>query len=94
MNKILITVAAFSLGITSCTKWDEVESPEGLQVSTDKLTYTAGDTVRFKFSGNADNIVFWSGKPGQKYELRNRTIVEGNTIDAQFQKLLAVWGSR
>jgi hypothetical protein len=85
MNKILITVAAFSLGITSCTKWNEVESPESFQVSTDKLTYTAGDTVRFKFSGNADNIVFWSGKPGQKYEHRNRTIVEGNTLTLNFK---------
>jgi hypothetical protein len=85
MNKILITIAAFSLAISSCTKWDEVESPDGFQVSTGQLTYAAGDTVRFKFSGNADNIVFWSGKPGQKYEYRDRTFVAGNTITLNFK---------
>lgn len=84
MNKIFITIAAFSLAISSCKKWDDLDSPN-FQVSTEKLTYAAGDTVRFQFSGNADNVVFWSGKPGQRYEFRNRTFVEGNTITLNFK---------
>lgn len=84
MNRIII-VTIFSLLISSCTKWDEVESSDNFQVSTDKLTYAVGDTVRFKFSGNAENIVFWSGMPGQKYEYRDRTVVEGNTLSLNFK---------
>jgi hypothetical protein len=85
MNKLLITVAVFSLSVASCTKWNEVGSPDDFQVSTDQLVYAAGDTIKFQFSGNADNIVFWSGMPGQQYEYRDRTFVTGNTISLNFK---------
>lgn len=86
MNKIFITIAAISsLLFSSCTKWEDLASPDDFQVITDKLTYAVGDSVVFRFSGDAENIVFWSGMPGQKYEYRERTFAEGNTLTLNFK---------
>lgn len=85
MKRITTTIiGAFVLLATSCTKWDHMDSPD-LQVITEKLTYAAGDTIKFRFSGYADNIVLWSGKPGEKYEFRNRTFMEGNMVTLNFK---------
>lgn len=85
MNKLLFTIALFVVVFSSCTKRDQVDAPNDFQVTTDKQTYAAGDTVKFIFSGNAENIVFWSGMPGQKYEYRNRTFAEGSTLTLNFK---------
>ncbi|MCH5598407.1 DUF5017 domain-containing protein [Niabella ginsengisoli] len=85
MNKILVVVTVLLLAFLSCTKSDDVLSPDDFQVSTEQHTYGVGDTIRFKFSGNAENIVFWSGMPGQKYEYHNRTVAEGNTLSLNFK---------
>jgi hypothetical protein len=85
MNKFLFTVVLFTIVFSSCTKRDEVAVPDGFQVTTDKQVYHAGDAVRFTFTGTPDNIVFWSGKPGSKYEFRNRTFAEGNSLQLNFK---------
>lgn len=42
-------------------------------VSLDKSnTYKVGEPVRFIFSGDVDNLVFFSGEPGHQYEYCNR----------------------
>jgi hypothetical protein len=55
---LLIVVFIF----ISCAK-EKVATPS-LEVATASLTYKAGDTVTFNFTGNPDNITFYSGEPG------------------------------
>jgi hypothetical protein len=85
MNKFLLTVVLFTIVFSSCTKRDEVAVPDGFQVTTDKQVYHVGDTVHFTFTGIPENIVFWSGKPGSKYEFRKRTFAAGNRLQLNFK---------
>lgn len=70
MRKVLYTLAA-AMALAACNK-DKVEMPD-FEVKAGSLTYKAGDTVRFSFEGNPDNITFFSGEPGHNYEFRKRT---------------------
>ena len=38
-------------------------------------TYKAGEPVRFNFEGEVDNIIFYSGETGSKYEYKDRYFV-------------------
>jgi len=81
MNKLIL----FFIGSTlffSC-KREVVDVPD-FTVTTAATTYHAGDSVRFNFTGNPDNIVFWSGKDGHIYEYRNRVLIEGNKLLIKF----------
>jgi hypothetical protein len=59
----------------SCRKL-EVAAP-GFDVSLPATTFKVGDTVRFAFSGQADNIIFYSGEPGFSYQYKDRTFADG-----------------
>ncbi len=48
---------------------DRVDVPD-FDVHTNSTTYKVGDTVTFEFSGNPQNIVYWSGMPGSNYEYK------------------------
>jgi hypothetical protein len=78
---LLIIVIIF----ISCAK-EKVETPS-LEVATASLTYKAGDTVTFNFTGNPDNITFYSGEPGHNYEFRNRSSAE-NDLQINFKTLV------
>jgi hypothetical protein len=78
---LLIIVITF----ISCAK-EKVETPS-LEVATASLTYKAGDTVTFNFTGNPDNITFYSGEPGHNYEFRNRSSAE-NDLQINFKTLV------
>lgn len=79
---ILLLVALAS----SCAK---VKLPTSeLSVTTGSNTYKAGDTVKFNFSGNPDNIIFYSGEPGHKYEYRTRTKA-ANDLQIQFKSFVS-----
>lgn len=82
MKQILCFFITITL-ISSCSKRDRVEVP-AFDVTTEKSTYKVGEAVRFDFSGNPDNIVFWSGMPGRKYEYRNRTAEVGSKLFVYF----------
>lgn len=75
---LLIIVIIF----ISCAK-EKVTTPS-LEVTTSSLTYKAGDTVTFNFTGNPDNITFYSGEPGHNYEFRDRTTAE-NDLQINFK---------
>lgn len=70
--------------LASCTKRDQVDPPTNFNVTTEKTTYKVGEAVKFNFSGNPDNIVFWSGAAGRKYEFRNRTAEVGSKLFVYF----------
>lgn len=59
----------------SCRKL-EVATP-GFDVSIAAATFKVGDTVRFNFSGQADNITFYSGEPGFSYKYKDRITADG-----------------
>ena len=80
MKKIsAIVVCAFLL--SACQK--NIKVPDlNFDVKLNQTTYKAGDTVKVMFTGNPDNITFFSGEPGMKYEYRDRLKAEGTP---QFQ---------
>lgn len=76
----------FVIGLlASCQKRYELDSLEIFNIRTEKSSYSVRDTVRFIIDGDPENIVFWSGETGSKYEYRNRTAIEGNTINLNFK---------
>lgn len=79
MNKIkslIFTGLAGLFALSACDKSLDIEKLD-FDVSTTKNTFKVGDTVLFKFNGNPDNITFFSGELGSKYEFRTRTRAEG-----------------
>lgn len=74
MKKLLIIACCIAL--FSCTKM-KVDEP-AFEVTVDKTTVQKGEEVVFHFTGNPDNIVFYSGKAGANYSQRNRS--SGNGI--------------
>ncbi len=84
MRKIIAAIVLSTL-LVSCTKRYELAPVEDFSVTAEKSTYKVGEPIRFVLNGKPDNIVFWSGEPGRKYEFRERTVVEGNTIGLNFK---------
>ncbi len=72
MNKI-ISFFTICLIAVSCTKRDKIEAPD-FDVTTSSTTYKVGDTITFNISGDPQNIVFWSGMPGNVYEYSDRLV--------------------
>jgi hypothetical protein len=73
--RVILGVAAL-IAFASCSKKLSI-SPLSFTVTTSATTYHVGDTVLFIFSGNADNISFYSGEPGTNYANRNRVSLLG-----------------
>lgn len=83
MRKIMFYISILTTtAIVSC-KRDEVKLPD-FDVTTEKVTYKAGETIKFNISGNPDNIVFWPGTAGRKYEFRNRLVESGAKLFVDF----------
>ncbi|TCC98560.1 DUF5017 domain-containing protein [Pedobacter hiemivivus] len=84
MNKLLIaSVILFSLA--SCQKTYELAPQDDFSIELEKTSYKVGEPVKFIVNGKTENIVFWSGEAGRKYEFRKRTVVEGNAISLNFK---------
>ncbi len=80
---ILLFIAAVAL-VVSCRQ--EIVYEISYNVSLDGAnTYEAGRPVRFNFSGDVDNIVFYSGETGHKYEFRNRYEADESAADEESQ---------
>ena len=86
--KTIICCGLFLVGLSSCGD-DDAPSAK-LDVSLDKAEYKAGDTVTFKFGGNPDNIMFYSGEDGHNYTLKDRLYAD-NDLMVDF-KSFASWG--
>lgn len=70
MKKIIYTIVImiFTLANSGCKHKDIFNEVE-FNVSTDPSnTYQVGDTVKFNFTGNVDNIVVYDGKKGHAYK--------------------------
>ncbi|WP_207495755.1 DUF5017 domain-containing protein [Aridibaculum aurantiacum] len=64
--------------MTACTKYDALVAPDDFQVTTEKTTYKVGDSVIFNFNTGPNQITFYSGEMGKRYENRERTMMAGN----------------
>lgn len=76
MKKSLL-YAGLSLSLLACNKYNDIESPADFQVSTDKLEYKVGDSVLFNFNSGPNQIIFYSGENGKRYENRSRSMLAG-----------------
>jgi hypothetical protein len=91
MNKILF-YSIIALLLTSCSKRDEVGSPD-FEVTANGSTFKLGDSIIFNFKGNPQNIVFWPGTTGRKYEYKDRTFSTGNKLMMRFTTFQS-WGPK
>ncbi|HVU54655.1 MAG TPA: DUF5017 domain-containing protein [Puia sp.] len=74
--KRITPLIILTLMVFSCTK-KEVPSAD-FTVISDSVSYTAGDTTWFSFTGDPYNLTFYSGEPGHEYRFRNRTTAAGD----------------
>jgi Domain of unknown function (DUF5017) len=84
--KYASNVIAIMLVVTSCTKYGDIETkePSDFNVTVDKATYKVGDSVIFKMSSAVDQIAFFSGENGKRYEYKDKT-TEAGTPKLVFQ---------
>lgn len=70
-------LSLFALALASCSQ----EAPDSkLSVSLANPACKAGEPVTFKISGDADNIVFYSGEVGHEYGLRDRQYADNDLM--------------
>lgn len=69
MKRSALISVILILSVISCTKYEAPSS--NLEVTVDKSTIKVGEPVTFKFNGNPDNIVFYSGEYGHDYAEKN-----------------------
>lgn len=70
-------VCMAALALCSC----ENKAPDAeLSVSVPRNTYKVGEPVTFSISGDADNIVFYSGEPGHEYSLKDRLYADNDLM--------------
>jgi hypothetical protein len=76
--------AVLCLWCISCNKV-KITAPDDFTVTTPKTTYKVGENVVFTFTGNPDNILFYSGLPGNNYANANASTAEsGGSPEMQF----------
>lgn len=89
MKRSFIILAGLALAVASCTRELETTTPDfqvkidPARLVADTFTYKVGDTTQFLFSGNADNIAFYSGEPGKSYANRKAALRLG-TVTLSF----------
>ncbi len=88
MNKLLL-IALFSIFLVSCKKRYELDTLDDFSIEWEQKDYKVGEPIRFLINGKPENLVFWSGENGHKYEFRERTAVEGNTVLLNFRSFAA-----
>lgn len=75
-NKSPYFAALVALMLAACSN----QAPySGLSVTVDGPC-KAGEPVKFKIDGDADNIVFYSGEPGHEYNLRDRRYADNDLM--------------
>ncbi|NDW08720.1 DUF5017 domain-containing protein [Dysgonomonas sp. 520] len=77
MKKIIFYCSLLAVLLVSCK--DDIPSAK-LNVWIADTEYHVGDTVTFRFSGNPDNIVFYSGETGHNYELKDRLYADNDLL--------------
>jgi len=89
----IIATCAFTLALSACNKKQVVPSLSfNVTAASNKgvvtNSFSAGDSVNFKFTGDPNNITFYSGEVGKRYQYVGRTQAAGDP-QLQFSSLLA-----
>lgn len=77
-NVVLMSALLFS----GCSK-DKVTTPD-FSVSTENSTFKVGEEVVFKFSGNPENITFYSGMEGFRYDSIGKPVAQYGAPSLEF----------
>ncbi|RKR80127.1 uncharacterized protein DUF5017 [Mucilaginibacter gracilis] len=93
MRNRYFIITALLLACVACSKQIAVkpvtfDAASFKNNGTATTTFTNKDTVQFRFTGNPDEITFFSGEAGKNYDYRNRTSVAG-TPNLQFSTIRA-----
>jgi len=70
------------LFLASCSKDLEVSKAPDFNVTTEANTFKVNEPVTFKFTGGADNISFYSGKPSNDYAFKDGRVIELGNVGA------------
>lgn len=81
---LLLAASAFFPG---CTQNDILYDADYNVTLDPSNTYYAGEPVIFNFTGNIDNILFYSGEAGSEYQYRDRYTVPVDNIEAAYLTL-------
>jgi hypothetical protein len=86
MKALLFLTLLCAVIISACNKV-AVVTPT-FDVSAPKTIYKVGDTVKFNFTGSADNITFYSGEIGKNYYNKDRLSIPGSIPTLSFSTSL------
>lgn len=67
----------FLIGLWLLSACEKDTSEIVFDVSADRVTIKAGESVNFKLTGNPDNITFFSGEMGKRYDFVGRSSATG-----------------
>ncbi len=80
MKKSIILMAGL-LAVFGCKH--DIVRPSEFQVTLDEgNSYLAGEPVRFNFSGEVENIIFYSGETGHQYKYKDRYTVPQEDVQS------------
>ena len=95
MNAKHIILAAVAVFAAACSQ-QSIVVPVDFEVSLDPdNVYRPGHAIHFKFTGDADYMVFYSGETGHEYRYRDRTSVpldEVNSVKMNIEYTM-LWNS-
>ena len=79
-NFIYLSIVALAAFLAGCTS--EFKQEVDFKVSLSPLnTFVAGEPVRFDIEGTVDNLLFYSGEVGSRYEFRQRDTVDVSCVE-------------
>jgi hypothetical protein len=76
INNKLFIILSFASVVASCNKKIDLRS-WSFDVNADSASYKLGSNTTFKFTGNPDNITFFSGEVGKRYAFKDRLQADG-----------------
>jgi hypothetical protein len=95
MNRMKFKYYKLLLGVlflASCSKELKVEKAPDLEITTESSTYKAGVPVKFKFTGDADIVSFFSGEESKEYAFKDGKIIDVAGAGAEVSFTSAVSG--
>ncbi|TKB96895.1 DUF5017 domain-containing protein [Pedobacter cryophilus] len=85
MKKLNLIALLFCVALFGCEKY-QLDNLQ-FDVTAPKTTLKVGEEVTFNFTGNPDNITFFSGEIGKQYEFKDRKSGNGK-VELQFTSYL------
>lgn len=80
--KRLYILPLLLIGLGGCNKKEVVTL--NFDVKPEKTTYKKGEPVNFLITGNPDQVSFFSGEEGHKYQYKDRTQAQSDNITLEF----------